>query len=56
MTFLESYALGAPLITLIMGFGLGWYVKGRGLTGVTIDAGNAIKTVEADATAVKAAV
>jgi hypothetical protein len=46
----------AGVVALAAGFGLGWYVKGRGLTGVQTDAtnvANETKTVVAD---VKAAV
>lgn len=31
------------IVSLAIGFGLGWYVKGRGMTGVQIDVAN-IKT------------
>ena len=36
------------VVSLLAGFGLGWYVKGRGITGVQTDIGNAEKTVSAD--------
>lgn len=36
-------ALISSLISLAVGFGAGWYVKGRGMTGVKMDVAN-IKT------------
>ena len=32
-------------VCLPVGFGLGWYVKGRGMSGIAIDLGNAKTTV-----------
>lgn len=40
-------AMISSLISLAVGFGLGWYIKGRGMTGVKIDLAN----VKADVTA-----
>ena len=34
------YSIIAVVVSLAAGFGIGWYVKGRGLTGVAIDANN----------------
>lgn len=56
MTVLDIYALVAPVVTLGIGFGAGWYVKGRGLAGVKIDLGNASNEVKTVTTEVKAAV
>lgn len=33
-------------ITVLVGLGIGWYLKGRGWLGVKIDAGNAVTKVE----------
>ena len=41
----------AIAVSLLAGFGLGWYVKGRGLQGVKNDAANATQAVENVATA-----
>lgn len=37
------YTAISSLVSMGIGFGLGWYIKGRGMTGVKIDIGN-IKT------------
>ena len=37
----------AVIVSLPAGFGLGWYVKGRGVTGVKTDITNAENTVKA---------
>lgn len=37
------YTAISSLASMGIGFGLGWYIKGRGMTGVKIDIGN-IKT------------
>lgn len=41
----------ASVVSLFVGFGLGWYVKGRGATGVKTDIGNAVNTVKTDVSA-----
>jgi hypothetical protein len=56
MTTLDIYALVAPVASLMIGFGLGWYVKGRGLAGVKIDASNAANETKSVVAEVKAAV
>ena len=45
----------SSLVCLGLGFGLGWYIKGRGLTGVKIDATNIAKETQTVATEVKSA-
>ncbi len=40
-------AIISSLITAGIGFGLGWYVKGRGMTGVKNDLNNVKNDVEA---------
>lgn len=49
-------ALVAGVVSLVAGFGLGWYVKGRGVTGVKTDASNAVQTVKTDVAAIETAV
>lgn len=44
------------IVSLFVGGGLGWYIKGRGLQGVKNDAANAVTSTEAVVTEVKAAV
>lgn len=39
-------AIISSLISFVAGFGLGWYVKGRGMTGVKIDLNNVKTDVE----------
>lgn len=56
MTSISIYALVAPAVTFAMGFGAGWYIKGRGLTGVQIDATNAANETKTVVAEVKAAV
>ena len=43
-------------ISLLAGFGIGWYFKGRGMTGVKIDMTNAAGVVKTDAQKVETAV
>ena len=51
---LPSIKMGVPMLTSLIssivtgavGFGLGWYVKGRGMTGVQIDLNNVKTDVE----------
>lgn len=45
-------AFVASSIALAAGFGIGWYIKGRGVAGVQIDASNAKNEVEKVAAAV----
>lgn len=40
-------------ITILVGLGIGWYLKGRGWLGVKIDAGNAVTKVEAVGSEIK---
>ena len=49
-------AILASVVSLAAGFGMGWYIKGRGLTGAKIDATNAVTAVEKIPAEVKAAV
>lgn len=51
-----SHAIIAGVVSLLIGFGIGWYVKGRGLTGVKIDATNVVTDAQAVETKVAAAV
>lgn len=39
-------AIISSLISLAAGFGLGWYIKGRGMAGVKIDLNNVKTDVE----------
>lgn len=39
----------ATVVALLAGFGIGWYVKGRGAAGVKIDFDNAKTVVTTDA-------
>lgn len=41
------HAILSSAITAVLGFGLGWYIKGRGMTGVQIDLNNVKTDVEA---------
>jgi hypothetical protein len=41
-------AMISAAVSLAIGFGLGWYVKGRGVTGVQNDLNNAKTVVAAD--------
>lgn len=36
----------ASLVSLVIGMGAGWYIKGRGFTGVKTDVSNAVTSVE----------
>jgi hypothetical protein len=49
-------AIISSLVSVAVGFGLGWYVKGRGVTGVQTDINNAKTTITADVAKVEAAV
>lgn len=40
------YDLIGGIAVIAIGFGLGWYIKGRGLTGVQTDIGNAETSVK----------
>lgn len=40
------YAAIYSLVSLLAGFGLGWYVKGRGWFGVKVDATNAVTEIK----------
>lgn len=51
--FLSSMIGG--VVAFGIGFGLGWYVKGRGLIGVKTDVKNAVATTESTVAAVKSA-
>lgn len=44
------------VVSLAIGGGLGWYIKGRGLQGVKNDTANAVQATENVVTEVKAAV
>lgn len=44
------HATIAAVVALAVGFGIGWYVKGRGLTGVKTDLTNAKTAVTTDVT------
>lgn len=48
------YSVIGGFASLLVGFGLGWYVKGRGLTGVKTDMTNASNEVSKVATEVSA--
>lgn len=48
------YSVIGGFVSLLVGFGLGWYVKGRGLTGVKTDMTNASNEVSKVATEVSA--
>lgn len=37
----------SPVVTLLIGGGLGWYIRGRGMAGVQIDLNNVKNEVEA---------
>jgi hypothetical protein len=43
-------------VSVLIGAGLGWYIKGRGLQGVKNDTANAVTATENVVTEVKAAV
>ena len=51
-----THAAIAVVVSLAVGFGLGWYIKGRGLPGFKIDLGNAKTVVTTDAQKAEAAV
>ena len=40
------YSVIASVVSAIVGAGLGWYIKGRGMAGVKVDLSNAQKEVE----------
>lgn len=50
------HAVIASAISILAGFGIGWYVEGRGWFGVKTDASNAVKAVENVPTEVKTAI
>lgn len=49
VTYMTAFI--STIVALFAGFGVGWYAKGRGLTGVKTDIGNAVNTVKTDASA-----
>ena len=51
-----SHVIIVTGISLLAGFGIGWYFKGRGMTGVKIDMTNAAGVVKTDAQKVETAV